>query len=46
VGDGMGEVVSENTSKLTDEDRAAMADYLMSLPPIRNDAAKATQPGY
>jgi mono/diheme cytochrome c family protein len=46
VGDGMGEVVSENTGKLTDADRAAIADYLMSLPPIRNDAAKATQPDY
>jgi len=46
VGDGMGEVVSEDTSKLTDADRAAIVDYLLSLPPIRNDAAKATQPGY
>jgi mono/diheme cytochrome c family protein len=46
VGDGMGEVVSENTGKLTDADRAAIADYLMSLPPIRNDAAKATQADY
>ena len=46
VGAGMGEVVSENTSKLTDADRAAIADYLLSLKPIRNDAAKATQPGY
>ena len=46
IGAGMGEVVNENTSKLTDADRAAIADYLMSLPPIRNDAAKATQPGY
>ena len=46
VGSGMGEVVGENTSKLTDADRAAIADYLLSLKPIRNEAAKATQPGY
>jgi mono/diheme cytochrome c family protein len=46
VGAGMGEVVSENTGKLTDADRTAIADYLMSLPPVRNNAAKATQPGY
>ncbi|MFZ5792784.1 MAG: c-type cytochrome [Pseudomonadota bacterium] len=46
VGGAMAAVVKENTSKLTDADRAAIADYLMSLPPIRNDAAKATQPGF
>jgi mono/diheme cytochrome c family protein len=32
VGPGMSEVIA-NTSKLTAEDRAAMADYLKSLPP-------------
>lgn len=46
VGSGMATVVKESTGKLSDADRAAIADYLMSLPPIRNDAAKATQPGF
>jgi mono/diheme cytochrome c family protein len=42
VGAAMGEVVNRGTSKLTDEDRAAIAAYLKSLPPIVNPAAKAT----
>ena len=37
VGSAMGEVVDETTSQLTDEDRAAMTEYLLSLPPIEND---------
>ena len=42
VGSAMGEVVNRGTSKLTDEDRQAIAAYLKSLPPIVNPAAKAT----
>ena len=42
----MGEVVKNSTSKLTDEDRQAIATYLMSQPALRNDRAKATQPGF
>ena len=37
VGGTMGEVVDETTSQLTEEDRAAMAEYLLSLPPVEND---------
>ncbi len=37
VGSTMGEVVDETTSQLTAEDRAAMTEYLLSLPPIEND---------
>jgi mono/diheme cytochrome c family protein len=33
VGSGMGEVVNNSTSKLTDEDRRAIAVYLKALPP-------------
>jgi mono/diheme cytochrome c family protein len=33
VGSGMGEVVNNSTSKLTDEDRRAIAVFLKSLPP-------------
>jgi mono/diheme cytochrome c family protein len=33
VGSGMGEVVNNSTSKLTDDDRLAIAVYLRSLPP-------------
>ena len=33
VGSGMGEVVNNSTSKLTDDDRRAIAVYLKSLPP-------------
>ena len=42
VGAAMGEVVRNGTSRLTDEDRQAIAAYLKSLPPIVNPAAKAT----
>src|SRR5262245_22227043 len=45
AGDGMGETVDFSTSKLTDADRDAMAEYLLSLPPIANSDAKATRPG-
>jgi mono/diheme cytochrome c family protein len=33
VGSGMGEVVNNSTSKLTDDDRRAIAAFLKSLPP-------------
>ena len=33
VGSGMGEVVKYSTSKLTDDDRRAIAVYVKSLPP-------------
>jgi mono/diheme cytochrome c family protein len=46
VGSGMGEVVNNGTSRLTDEDRAAIAEYLQSQRPIANPAAPATQPDY
>jgi mono/diheme cytochrome c family protein len=45
VGSGMGEVVDFSTSKLTPEDRDAIVEYLLSLPPIENTEAKATRPG-
>jgi mono/diheme cytochrome c family protein len=45
VGSGMGEVVSFSTGKLTDADRGAIAEYLLSLPPIENPDAPATKPG-
>jgi mono/diheme cytochrome c family protein len=48
VGSLMGPVVSEGTSKLIDADLKAMAVYLRSLPPIRNQptrpAAAQAQP--
>ena len=37
VGSSMGEVVDETTSQLTDDDRAAMVEYLLSLPAVEND---------
>jgi mono/diheme cytochrome c family protein len=46
VGSTMGEVVDHSTSKLTDGDRQAIVAYLLSLPPVRNDDAKATRPGF
>jgi mono/diheme cytochrome c family protein len=46
VGGAMAEVVKESTSKLTDEDREAIAVYLMSLEPVRNEEAKATKAEY
>lgn len=36
VGGAMGEVVEESTAKLTAEDRAAIAEYLLSLPAVEN----------
>lgn len=45
AGSLMGEVVDTSTSKLTDADRDAIAEYLLSLPPIDNPDAKATRPG-
>jgi mono/diheme cytochrome c family protein len=44
VGNGMGEVVNNGTSKLTDADRQAIAVYLASVPSIANPAVKATKP--
>jgi mono/diheme cytochrome c family protein len=44
VGGLMTEVVRNSTSLLTAEDRAAVAEYLLSLPPVRNADARATQP--
>lgn len=46
VGSAMGEVVQNSTSRLNDDDRAAIAEYLQALTPIANPAAKATQPDY
>jgi mono/diheme cytochrome c family protein len=45
VGGAMREVVKA-TSKLTAEDRAAIAAYLASLPPVANPNAPATQPEF
>ena len=39
-GGGMGEVVSDGTSKLTKEDRDAIAEFLLSLPPIESAVKK------
>ena len=36
---------SFSTSKLTPEDREAIVEYLLSLPPIENTEAKATKAG-
>lgn len=35
-GGGMGEVVEEGTGKLTEEDRDAIAEFLLALPPIES----------
>jgi len=45
VGSSMGEVVRA-TSKLEPSDRAAIAAYLATIPPIANPKAPATQPGF
>jgi mono/diheme cytochrome c family protein len=45
VGGPMGEVVKA-TSKLDPADRAAIAAYLATLPPVSNPAAPATQPEF
>ena len=42
-GGGMGEVVDDATSKLTKEDRDAIAEYLLSLPPVES-AVKKEEP--
>jgi mono/diheme cytochrome c family protein len=44
VGGTMAEVVRNSTSRLTPEDRAAIAEYLLALPAISNPDARATQP--
>ncbi|MEZ5933819.1 MAG: cytochrome c [Alphaproteobacteria bacterium] len=41
-GGGMGEVVKDATSKLTKEDRDAIAEFLLSLPPVQS-AAKSEE---
>jgi len=46
AGSVMGEVVRNSTSKMTDQDRDAVAVYLESLAPVSNPAEKATQPGF
>lgn len=46
VGSAMGEVVDWGTSRLTNDDRAAIAEYLKSLEPIANPEAPATSPDY
>ncbi len=46
VGAGMGEVVRNSTSLLTQTDRAAIVAYLRTLPPIPNPDARATQPAF
>ena len=43
VGPGMGEVVENGTSKLTDADRQAIAVYLATVPPLTGEV-KATKP--
>jgi mono/diheme cytochrome c family protein len=46
VGSVMGEVIQNETSKMTDADQESVAIYLKSLPAIANPSAKATQPGF
>lgn len=41
VGGQMGEVVDENTGRLTDADRRALIAYLRSLPPVHHQVRKA-----
>ena len=43
VGSVMGEVVDASTSRLTDEDRLAIAAYLRTVPPIRNRVGGAAK---
>jgi mono/diheme cytochrome c family protein len=45
VGGAMGEVV-RSTSKLEPADRAAIAAYLATVPPVSNPKARATQPEF
>lgn len=46
VGSLMGEVVERSTSRLTKEDRDAIAAYLLTVPPLANPQAKATKAGW
>lgn len=46
VGSTMGEVVENTTSRLSDEDRAAIAEYLLTQAPVANPDARATRPDY
>jgi len=39
-GGGMGEVVKDGTGKLTKEDREAIAEFLLSLPPVESAVKK------
>jgi len=43
-GGGMGEVVDDATSKLTKEDREAIAEFLLSLPPVESAVKKDETP--
>lgn len=45
VGGAMGEVIQNSTGKLTDADLAAMAVYLKSIPPVRNQVGAAKPAG-
>ena len=40
AGSVMADVIERSTGKLTSADRAAIATYLKSLPPIRSDVGK------
>lgn len=40
AGGVMGEVIEHATAKMTDDDRAAIAAYLLSLPPLESQARK------
>ena len=46
VGSVMGEVVETSTSKLTDDDRKAIAAYLATLPAVASPDAKAVKAEY
>jgi hypothetical protein len=43
LGGAMSEVIDDETSHLTPNDRAAIADYLLSLPPLTGPA-RSTKP--
>jgi mono/diheme cytochrome c family protein len=45
VGGAMGEVIDENTGRLTDADRRAIIAYLKSLPPVRHKVEKKKKAG-
>lgn len=42
VGDGMADVVTNSTSRLTADDRKALTDYLKSLPPIDHNVSSSS----